>query len=102
MSTVLSPAQLDAMFEATDAARDEQAMKTETYVYTNPHAEVERVDALDCEAPAAYRVGSRMVCHYHRLEVVHAYWECDSNQPLFDVDEAAGYRCGETWPGVTR
>lgn len=67
-----------------------------------PRAEVERVDALDCHAPAGHRIGDRLVCTYHRLEVLHAYWETDSNLALFDVDETAGYRCGETYPAVTR
>lgn len=72
--------------------------------YGNPREEVQRVDALDCEAPATYRVGNRMVCTTHRLEVVHAYWEADAFHPLFDVDEAAGYLCGQSYtsPEVTR
>jgi len=73
-----------------------------TPVYSNPAAEVVRVDALDCQAPAGHRIGDRMVCTHHRIEVLHAYWETDSNLALFEVDEAAGYRCGETFPAVTR
>lgn len=71
-------------------------------VYGHPLEEVQRVDALNCQAPAAHRVGDRLVCTTHRLEVLHAYWEADSSTPLFEVDEAAGYRCGETFPGVSR
>lgn len=71
-------------------------------VYGHPLDEVHRVDALDCDAPAWHRVGDRLVCEYHRLEVLHAYWEADSSVPLFTVDETAGYRCGETYPAVSR
>lgn len=67
-----------------------------------PRVEVERVDALDCRAPAGHRIGNRLVCTTHRLEVLHAYWETDANLALFDVDETAGYRCGETYPAVKR
>jgi hypothetical protein len=71
-------------------------------VYTNPRAGVERVDAIDCQAPAAYRIGDRLTCDTHRLEVAHAFWEVDSRRGMFEVDESAGYRCGETWAAVTR
>jgi hypothetical protein len=71
-------------------------------VYGHPLDEVHRVDALDCTAPAAHRVGDRLVCTAHRLEVLHAYWESDSNLVLNEVDETAGYRCGETYPAVWR
>lgn len=86
----------------TEAQRTGQEAPAVTPIYTNPHAGVERVDALDCQAPAAHRIGDHLVCTTHRLEVLHAYWETDSNLALFDVDEAAGYRCGETYPAVTR
>lgn len=80
----------------------ELAQPPVTHIYSSPRAEVVRVDALECTAPAGHRIGDRMVCTYHRLEVLHAYWETDSNLALFEVDEAAGYRCGETYPAVSR
>lgn len=86
----------------TEARETGQEAPAVTPVYTNPHARVERVDALDCQAPAAYRVGSRMVCDTHRLEVVRAFWECDASLSVLEVDETAGYRCGETFPAVAR
>lgn len=83
--------------ETTEAQQDDV-----TTVYGNPTAEVVRVDALDCRAPAGHRIGDHLVCGYHRLEVLHAYWETDSNLALFEVDETAGFVCGETYPGVSR
>jgi len=80
----------------------ENEAETEARVYGHPREEVDRVDALNCEAPAAHRIGDRLVCTTHRLEVLHAYWETDSNLALFEVDETAGFRCGETFPAVTR
>lgn len=85
--------------EAREAGQDDPAV---THLYSNPHAGVERVDALDCQAPAAYRIGTHLICDTHRLEVVRAYWECDASLSVLEVDETAGYRCGEVYPAVTR
>lgn len=89
-------------YDTTEAPQAQQDPAPVTRVYGHPLDEVHRVDALDCDAPAWHRVGDRLVCEYHRLEVLHAYWEADSSVPLFTVDETAGYRCGETYPAVSR
>lgn len=89
-----------SVLKPTDTAPAQQ--EPVTHVYPSPRQHVELVDALDCRAPAAHRIGTRLVCTTHRLEVLHAYWETDSNLALFEVDEAAGYLCGETYPAVTR
>ena len=89
-------------YDTTEAPRQQQEEAPVTPVYGHPLDEVHRVDALDCTAPAAHRVGDRLVCTTHRMEVLRAYWEADSSVPLREVDEAAGYRCGETYPAVAR
>lgn len=60
-----------------------------------PRVEVDRVDALDCEGPAAHRVGLRYVCQIHYWEVLTAYWECDSSLVLQHLTESGGHHCGD-------
>jgi len=59
-----------------------------------PRAEVDRVDALDCEAGAMHDIGGRRVCEVHYFEVLRAYWNADSNLVLHHYDEPRG-TCGE-------
>jgi hypothetical protein len=89
-------------YQPTDTAEAQQDPAPVTRVYGHPLEQVARVDALDCQDTATYRIGDRLVCDYHRLEVAHALWEADARQPMFDVEASLGHRCGETFPEVSR
>ncbi|WP_026931174.1 hypothetical protein [Glycomyces tenuis] len=65
-----------------------------TAIKPGPRAEVDRVDALDCEAGAMHDVGGRRVCEAHYLEVLHAYWEAIPDLILHHYDSPRG-TCGD-------
>lgn len=65
------------------------------YPPDGPRVEADRVDALDCRAGAAHRVGLRYVCETHYLEVLHAYWACDASLALQHLTGPGGHRCGD-------
>lgn len=68
-------------------------------VYGNPRAEVERVDALDCRADAMHDIGGKRTCETHYYEVLHAYWESNSNLVLHHYTQPRGV-CGDLVQGV--
>jgi hypothetical protein len=63
-------------------------------VYPSPRQEVNRVDALDCEAGAMHDIGGHRVCETHYLEVLRAYWNANANLILHHYDEPRGH-CGD-------
>ena len=67
----------------------------------HPVAQVERLDALNCNRTATDRIGNRLTCATHKLEVARALWNADARQPMFNVDEVEAYednlRCGGTY-----
>lgn len=73
-------------------------------VYSHPREQVDRVDALSCEATATRRIDKHCVCDYHEREVLLAYWGTDANLILHNVSDAEGYHCGQTYTSreVTR
>jgi hypothetical protein len=66
----------------------------EAPVVKGPRAEVDRVDALNCEAGGLHDVGGRVVCEDHHYEVLRAYWAADANLILHHYDEERGI-CGD-------
>jgi hypothetical protein len=70
---------------------------------TGPRAEVDRVDALSCEAPAVERVGHHCVCAEHQQEVRLAYWGTDANLILHKMLPEEYFQCGDVYTAaVTR
>lgn len=69
-----------------------------------PLEQVERVDALSCEAPAIKRIGSHCVCADHEREVRLAYWATDANLILHNVLSSEYFQCGDVYtsPAVSR
>lgn len=64
---------------------------------TGPRAEVERVDALSCEAPAISRIGDHCVCVNHEVEVRLAYWGTDSNLRVRIIAAHEYFQCGDVY-----
>jgi hypothetical protein len=69
-----------------------------------PRFEVDRVSAVDCEAPAVERVGTHCVCAYHQQDVRLAYWGTDANLILHKILPSEYFLCGDVYtsPEVTR
>jgi hypothetical protein len=67
----------------------------------HPVEQVERLDALNCNLTATDRIGDRLTCATHKLEVARALWNADARQPMFNVDEAEArednLKCGGTY-----
>jgi len=67
----------------------------------HPVEQVERLDALNCDQTATDRIGNRLTCSTHKLEVARALWNADARRPVFEVDEAeareSDLRCGGTY-----
>lgn len=69
-----------------------------TNLHNAPMFTVDAASALDCTAPAVHVVGDRCSCETHHMEVKRAYWLAESRALiLHDIDESAGYRCGDTY-----
>lgn len=62
-----------------------------------PRAQVERLDAIDCDATGTHRVGDRVTCDVHQLEVARAMWNTDPRYPMRAVDPAEEYHCGDAY-----
>ena len=62
-----------------------------------PVEQVERVDAIDCEATGTRRVGDHISCETHYLEVARAMWNADPRYPLRDLEPSEEYRCGDRY-----
>lgn len=69
-----------------------------------PRAEVERVDALSCDAPAISRIGDHCVCVNHEVEVRLAYWGTDANLRVSVIAANEYFQCGDVYsaPEVSR
>lgn len=67
----------------------------------NPTAQVERLDALNCSQTATSRIGDRLTCATHKLEVARALWNADARRPVFDIDDTEArednLKCGRTY-----
>lgn len=62
-----------------------------------PVEQVERLDAIDCTARGTRRVGDRVSCETHYLEVARAMWNADPRYPMRDLGSSEKYDCGDTY-----